>query len=198
MVGTISCPTNGCISVAPTAECHARFWSEPPLSCGAAKTDLGTRLGADCGFDFFVRAAAGYDALADASLRRLLAATGKLADGQMQHRIAVTSGDEFGRLAVAFNTMAAHIEESQLMLAKANANLETQVELRTVSLSEEIKRRQAAEAELRGYSDALESRVRERTAEIQKALHMLDRMQDAVFVSKADGVGFEYTAIRER
>lgn len=124
--------------------------------------------------------------------RLLLTATGKLADGEMQHRLKVSSRDEFGRLAAAFNTMAGRIEESQLMLAKANANLEHQVERRTISLSEEIKRRQAAEAELRAYSDSLESRVRERTAEIQKALRMLDRMQDAVFVFQANGVGFEY------
>ncbi len=52
-------------------------------------------------------------------LRNLSAAAAAIAAGDTEHRVAITSGDEFGRLGVAFNEMAEEIEHrQQLILAE--------------------------------------------------------------------------------
>ncbi len=114
--------------------------------------------------------------------RTLRLATEKMAAGDLAQRVPVTSGDELGQLASAFNTMAGRIAESQRELATANATLEQQVSDRTRSLQEQIKRREAAELGLQRYAAELEERVRARTAEIEQALVTLDGINDATLI----------------
>ena len=115
-------------------------------------------------------------------VRALRLATDKMAAGELAQRVPVTSADELGQLATAFNTMAGRIAESQRELATANATLEHQVSDRTRSLQEQIKRREAAELGLQRYAAELEERVRARTAEIEQALETLDGIIDATLI----------------
>lgn len=115
-------------------------------------------------------------------IRELQLATERLSEGDLAHRVPVSSSDELGQLASAFNTMAARVAGAQRDLAEANASLERQVEERTRSLQEQISRREAAERELQRYAEDLERRVRERTAEIGRALATLDGISDATLI----------------
>ena len=114
--------------------------------------------------------------------RTLRVATERMAAGELAQRVPVTSGDELGQLASAFNTMAGRIAESQRELATANATLEQQVFERTRSLQEQVKRREAAELGLQRHAAELEERVRARTAEIEQALVTLDGINDATLI----------------
>jgi two-component system OmpR family sensor kinase len=67
-------------------------------------------------------------------LAELMRGTGKLAEGDLSHRIAITGRDEFAGLGRSFNRMAEDLQTHQKALQDAHANLETQVEERTEEL----------------------------------------------------------------
>ena len=69
-----------------------------------------------------------------APLAELLRGTGKLAEGDLSHRITVSGRDEFAELGQSFNAMAADLQAHQKALQDAHANLETIVEERTEEL----------------------------------------------------------------
>jgi two-component system OmpR family sensor kinase len=69
-----------------------------------------------------------------APLAELLQGTGKLAEGDLSHRIAVSGHDEFADLGQSFNRMAEDLQAHQKALQDAHANLETLVEERTEEL----------------------------------------------------------------
>jgi rsbT co-antagonist protein RsbR len=78
-------------------------------------------------------------------LRKLQLAAGRMADGDYQQRAAVTTRDEIGQLAAAFNATAGAVEERETALQQLTASLEQQVEERTAELrnqAEEQKRLQ--------------------------------------------------------
>lgn len=64
----------------------------------------------------------------------------ELAEGHLEHRIAVRGNDEFASLSRAFNDMAAAIEEQRLRLVRAQERLGSEVEERTRELSEANER----------------------------------------------------------
>jgi len=67
-------------------------------------------------------------------LAELMHGTGKLAEGDLSHRIAITGRDEFAGLGQSFNRMAGDLQAHQKALQDAHANLETEVEERTEEL----------------------------------------------------------------
>ncbi|MFW6153952.1 MAG: sensor histidine kinase [Planctomycetota bacterium] len=67
-------------------------------------------------------------------IRRLAAATGRLADGDYSVRADGDGGDEIGALARSFNTMAAKLDEQHQLLLTTNERLEAQVRRRTADL----------------------------------------------------------------
>jgi two-component system, OmpR family, sensor kinase len=69
-----------------------------------------------------------------APLAELLQGTGRLAEGDLSHRIAVSGQDEFADLGKSFNRMAEDLQTHQKALQEAHANLETLVEERTEEL----------------------------------------------------------------
>jgi len=69
-----------------------------------------------------------------APLAELLRGTGKLAEGDLSYRIAVSGRDEFADLGQSFNRMAGDLQAHQKALQDAHANLETVVEERTEEL----------------------------------------------------------------
>ena len=70
-----------------------------------------------------------------APLAELLRGTGKLAEGDLSHRIAISGRDEFADLGGSFNSgMAGDLQTHQQALQHAHANLETLVEERTEEL----------------------------------------------------------------
>jgi two-component system NtrC family sensor kinase len=58
----------------------------------------------------------------------------QISAGELQHQIPVRSGDDFGRVAGSFNTMAAALHESKLQMEELVQNLETKVQERTREL----------------------------------------------------------------
>jgi two-component system OmpR family sensor kinase len=69
-----------------------------------------------------------------APLAELLRGTGKLAEGDLSHRISISGRDEFADLGQSFNRMAGDLQAHQQALQDAHANLETVVEERTEEL----------------------------------------------------------------
>ena len=67
-------------------------------------------------------------------LAELMHGTGKLAEGDLSYRIAITGRDEFAGLGQSFNRMAGDLQAHQQALQDAHANLETEVEERTEEL----------------------------------------------------------------
>jgi nitrate/nitrite-specific signal transduction histidine kinase len=67
-------------------------------------------------------------------LAELLRGTGKLAEGDLSHRISISGRDEFADLGQSFNRMAGDLQAHQKALQDAHANLETLVEDRTEEL----------------------------------------------------------------
>ena len=67
-------------------------------------------------------------------VRRVLAAMDEARRGRLDVRLPVTSGDEVGRMAEAFNAMAADIESSRKAIEEQKSGLERMVEERTGAL----------------------------------------------------------------
>ena len=67
-------------------------------------------------------------------LAELMRGTGKLAAGDLSHRIAISGRDEFANLGQSFNRMAEDLQTHQKALQDAHANLESLVEERTEEL----------------------------------------------------------------
>ena len=65
----------------------------------------------------------------------LAAATGRIAHGDLGHRIAIHRTDEIGQLAASFNTMTSSLQEARTDLERMNERLEQQVRDRTAALS---------------------------------------------------------------
>ena len=71
-----------------------------------------------------------------------------IASGRFETRVAVTTHDETGTLAKAFNQMADTLEKNLLVLRHAKEELERRVQERTIQLTAEIAERTRAEKEL--------------------------------------------------
>ena len=69
-------------------------------------------------------------------LERLLEGTRALQAGELGHRIALGSGDEFDRVANHFNAMAAELQQHRLEADAARRRLEDAVQARTQELQE--------------------------------------------------------------
>ncbi len=67
-------------------------------------------------------------------IRGLLSGTRALADGDLDHRIAVAGRDEFSEVALQFNRMAADLQAKQRALTEARDRLEQTVAERTAEL----------------------------------------------------------------
>ncbi|MDT7813048.1 MAG: hypothetical protein QOJ42_2964, partial [Acidobacteriaceae bacterium] len=89
-----------------------------------------------------------------------------IAAGRFDARVTVTTRDESGALAEAFNLMADTLEENLQTLHRANDELERRVEERTTQLTAEIVERTRAE----------------------KELHQLHRKQELVFNAVGEGI----------
>ena len=82
-------------------------------------------------------------------LRRMVAVARRITLGDLSIRAAVTSGDEAGQLAGAFNCMVENLQATQKEIEEANRSLERRVEARTGELRQEIADRKKAEEKLR-------------------------------------------------
>ncbi len=121
-------------------------------------------------------------------LARLQTAAEEMAGGSYGRRAHIWSHDEIGRLASAFNEMAATVQRREADLQDLADSLEEKVEVRTRELTEAVRRLQeesnrrwVVEEQLRRLNDELEQRVAERTAELEAAnrhLTVLSRVKD--------------------
>ncbi len=104
-----------------------------------------------------------------------------MSTGTLGHKVNITSKDEIGELATAFNTMSADLKLSRDNLEEYSKNLEKLVAERTKELEEKTNRLQqinqdllVAREELNVLNKNLEERVIERTKEVEKLLKQKD------------------------
>jgi two-component system NtrC family sensor kinase len=90
-----------------------------------------------------------------APLGRLLRATERVAGGDLDVAVGMSSRDEVGRLGRAFDRMAARLRESRAEIEALNAGLAGKVRERTAELRERNEELTRAVAELRATRDAL-------------------------------------------
>lgn len=72
-------------------------------------------------------------------LRNLATAAREVAQGRLDHQVAVDTQDEIGEVAVAFNQMTDQLRASQQEVARYQENLEAQVAERTAQLEATLK-----------------------------------------------------------
>ncbi len=77
-------------------------------------------------------------------IRRLEAVLDRIADGQLDQRCDVRSGDELGRLAMRVNAMADRLRESDQELRRHRDHLEEAVQQRTAQLEDAMNRAEVA------------------------------------------------------
>jgi len=104
-----------------------------------------------------------------------------MSEGTLGYKVNVTSKDEIGELATAFNTMSADLKVSRDNLEEYSKNLEKLVAERTKELEEKTRRLEqinqdltTAREELNVLNKNLERRVQERTQEVEKLLKQKD------------------------
>lgn len=61
-------------------------------------------------------------------VNRLINGSKEISDGNLDHRVSVTSNDELGQLAQSFNDMAIDIEKEQMALLQANQQLAREIQ----------------------------------------------------------------------
>lgn len=82
-------------------------------------------------------------------LRRMLLVAGQIARGDLSIRASVSSRDEVGQLAGAFNIMVNTLQATQGEIEETNRSLERRVQARTEELRRQIADRELAEEKLR-------------------------------------------------
>ena len=83
-----------------------------------------------------------------APLKQMVQTVDNLAKGGFKHRAVVSSKDEIGQLAGAFNEMVDSLESAHVELQEMNRTLERRVEDRTKALQEEMDQRKEIEEQL--------------------------------------------------
>ncbi|HYS14996.1 MAG TPA: PAS domain S-box protein [Burkholderiaceae bacterium] len=110
-------------------------------------------------------------------VRALDNAAAAIAAGDLSARVPAQRGDELGRLAGGFNTMAERIQAQSASLERSRDQLDDRVRERTAKLEEEIVERRRIEGELRERDAALR-----RAHEMAKLAHVITG-QDGTFIS---------------
>jgi PAS domain S-box-containing protein len=100
----------------------------------------------------------------------LLAMANRIAEGDLEARIPVTSRDEIGLLCKEFNDMTDKLRQTMDGLSNSEQNYRNI----NVTLEEELSQRRLAEIELQRYQQNLEELVKTRTSEISKTIDQLN------------------------
>ena len=105
-------------------------------------------------------------------IRKLLQRADSLSKGDLKSRFYSKDKDELGELAKAFNKIAEEFEQAKVESEITENSVDIKVKARTQGLEETIY--------------ALEQKVKNRTAELQKALGDLEKLQQQMKLKEAE------------
>ena len=119
-------------------------------------------------------------------LSDMVRTVGKITAGDLSHRAEVTSHDEVGDLATAFNEMVNSLASMQQQLKEANQSLETRVVERTRDLAHSEEALRQSGEQLRALSTHLQTIREEERAYISREIHdQLGQMLTAMNIDLA-------------
>jgi two-component system sensor histidine kinase/response regulator len=124
-------------------------------------------------------------------IRRLVTATGRLADGDFSVRTDIAGNDELAELAGSFDAMAEKLHASQQALRRANESLEVKVAQRTA----ELKR---ANRRLRGEMTEKEEFLRAVSHDLNAPLRNIAGMATMILMKWRDDLPEEVLARLQR
>ena len=104
----------------------------------------------------------------------------EISQGNLDKKIEVTSRDEIGQLAHAFNDMTDKLKVSYSGLEKKVRERTKELEKAIKELESEITVRKEAEEELAKHREHLEEMVRERTTELDKRISEVEQLNSAM------------------
>ncbi len=104
----------------------------------------------------------------DSPIKRLISATQKISQGDLEYRIPISSKDEIGILTDLFNKMTGDLKTSRDKIKEYSKGLEQKVAERTREQEEAVTKLKQITGELLTAKTSLESKVAERTAELEK------------------------------
>lgn len=127
-------------------------------------------------------------------LLELISATEKLSTGEMDTRIAITSSDEVGRAALAFNKMAEDLEKNRAKLSASASELERRsLELETIA---EVGRDIAIIRDLDTLLNIAADLIRERSKYYHVGIYLADGSAEFVYLKAASGTDAELMMVK--
>jgi two-component system sensor histidine kinase BaeS len=120
-----------------------------------------------------------------APIRELVGGTQALANGKLDERIAVTSGDELGQLARDFNTMAESLEQSQRSQRQWIVDIAHELRTPLAILAGEL---QAVEDGVRQWSPQARESLQ---AEVDQLTGLVNDLHE-LSLSDAGGMGYDW------